>query len=471
MNAITTVAQKEIISGFRNRSYLTIAVVLMLITALALIAGARKFKQANAERQQAITEQRDRWLHQDPKHPHIAAHFGNFAYMPKPALSIFDSGLDDFTGTVAYLEPHRQNEFAFKPAEDGDVSVRFGTLSVALILQMVMPLVAIFLSFSAFSQEMEQQTIALLYAQGLTFRQLYTGKFLGLSTLLLLLLIPVLVLWMAVQLWSAGPAPLPWVRLLLLCALYAGYMLIYIAAALLISAHRRNSKKSLLLLLGIYVFAVILMPKWAASTGNHRYTLPSKYEFTAALQADIAQGIDGHNPSGKRADRLKDALLKQYHVDTIAKLPFNFEGYVMQAGETYSSKVYDKHFDKLQHILISQNRLSQWCSYIDPYIAVYGLSMAFAGTDYYTHLDFQHQAEFYRRSFVQQMNLEMQNKSKLGDWEYKANRASFAQVPAFAYQVPGLVQSLRPYLPGLLSLLLWMGIILFYVYRYPVYLF
>ncbi|MFT4024467.1 MAG: DUF3526 domain-containing protein [Flavihumibacter sp.] len=460
MKTIWTIARKEIVSAWRNRAFLVAYSVFFCLLAVAALSGYRSYQQQYRERQQAAQETRQQWLQQDPKHPHSAAHFGNFAFMPKTALSMFDVGLDAFTGTTIYLEPHRQNDFAFKPAETRNASLRFGELSLAMALQVLLPVIIIFIAFASFSGERKDGTLKQLYAQGIRFRQLYAGKFIGYGIIALSMLLPPVLLLLLVQTLFLQATAGILMRIFLLSVLYALYLLLFVGVALLVSAFCKESKVAVLLLLVIWAANVILIPKWAANAGDNLYTLPTKYDFMKAIRADIAAGIDGHDPSGARAEKLKQRLLAEYKVDSVSKLPFNYEGYVMQAGEEYSSMVYDKHFARLEKTLDRQNRIGLWCSMVDPFLAVKGLSIGLSGTDYYTHLDFQKQAEQYRRDFVQQMNRDMQEHSTFGDWNYQADHTVYEEVAPFHYKQPGITASVRPYIIGFGSLLTWSLLIL-----------
>lgn len=453
------IAKKEIINALRSRAFTITYGAMFCLVLVAAVSGYRQYNIQRQERLAATEETRQQWLHQDPKHPHTAAHFGNFAFMPKTALSLFDIGLDTFTGTAIYLEPHRQNDFSFKPAETRNASIRFGEFSMALVLQVLLPLLLIFMAFASFTNERSGGTLRQLYAQGITFKQLYKGKFIGFSLLALLMLLPIMVLLLVAQLFLGLTADI-FLRIVLLTLLYAVYLLLFVGLALLVSASCKESKAAILILLVIWIANIIILPKWAANAGDNLYPLPTKYDFMAAIKADIVKGINGHDSRDQRATQLKQELLQKYKVDTISKLPFNFDGYVMQAGEAYSSLVYDKHFSKLQHTLDQQNQISLWCSLIDPFIATKGISMGLSGTDYYTHLDFQQQAETYRRSFVQYMNLDMQNHSELGNWDYKVDPKVYKNAPQFRYRQPSIFENVKPYLAGFCSLAIWAILIL-----------
>src|SRR6186713_87998 len=170
---IISVAKKEITIAVRLKSFRLTAIILFVLLMVSAAGGWHLYRIQSDERRAAELEKRQQWLSQDPKHPHIAAHFGNFAFMPKTALSLFDYGLDSYTGTVLYLEPHRQNDFSFKPAEGQDSAIRFGELSMALILQLLLPLLIIFQCYGAFTGERENGTLDLLYAQGISFQELF----------------------------------------------------------------------------------------------------------------------------------------------------------------------------------------------------------------------------------------------------------------------------------------------------------
>lgn len=459
---IRTIAKKEIITAWRNRTLRLLYIIALVLMAVAVAGEYASYRRQREERQLAEQEKRQQWLNQDPKHPHIAAHFGNFAYMSKSGLSLFDPGLDAFTGTVVYLEPHRQNDLSFKPAEEQDASLRFGQLSLALIFQVLFPLLIIFMGYLQFTREKEQHTMALVYSQGLSFQKWYAGKLLAMLILIAVLFLPAMVLVYGASLWSGSliQSLLPASLLFLLYAVYLG---IWAAVTLLVSAYSHSSKGALLLLLCGWTLLVVLMPKWAANVGDTLHPLPSKYEFRDAITRDINQGINGHDPRGARALALEKDALARYHVDTVSRLPFNFEGYVMQAGEAYSSMVYDKHFGRLQRTLRQQNDISLWCCLANPYMSIQQLSMALAGTDYYTHLDFQQQAEAYRRQFVQQMNGDMMLHSKAGDWGYAAGRHVFEQVRPFRYHTASVTASLKPYVLSLVSLMTWSLVVLLLV--------
>jgi ABC-2 type transport system permease protein len=85
------------------------------------------------------------------KNPHSAAHYGVYAFKPKSQLAIVDTGIDPYVGVATWLEAHKQNEFKYRPAQDRTAVQRFGELTGAEVLQVLLPLFIVLLTFSAFS--------------------------------------------------------------------------------------------------------------------------------------------------------------------------------------------------------------------------------------------------------------------------------------------------------------------------------
>ena len=103
---------------------------------------------------------------------------------------MFDFGLDTYTGTSVYLEAHYQHQFMFRPAQSHSSMIRFGELSSALVLQILMPLLIIFLAYASFTKEKERGTLRLLISQGVTLSSIAWGKIMAYFLILLVILLP-----------------------------------------------------------------------------------------------------------------------------------------------------------------------------------------------------------------------------------------------------------------------------------------
>ncbi len=460
-----TLFYKEIVTLFRDKNLLMLSFILITFTGISVLINFINYRSEVKFREEAKKEKRQQWLQQNPKHPHIAAHFGTFAFKPKTLLCFVDPGIDAYAGTYAYMEPHRQNDFIFRPAEGKNASIRLGDFTVTLVLQLVLPLFIIYICYSSFSTEREQGTLKLLVSHGQQLEKIIWSKILACYSIVFALTAIIFLLVLCVVLNSEMCINLPeqFTRILILIITYNLYYFIFTALSVCISALSSFSKNALLLLISVWMGWCIILPKAAANVADSLYTLPADYNFRVNIQNDILMGIDGHNAHDKRSEELKQGLLKKFKVKDVADLPFNFEGYVMQKGEEYSSMVYDKHYSFIQDILKKQNRISEYIGIINPFLAMRNLSMGISGTDMNAHSVFQQSAEEYRRNFVQQMNEDMTEHSRYGDWDYRAGKSLYYSVKEFSYNEPGIGSVMHLYIIDIISLISWVVIMILLV--------
>ena len=96
--------------------------------------------------------------------------------------------------------------------------------------------------------------------------------------------------------------------------------------------------------------------------------------------------------------------LREHGVQSTRDLPVNMGGLLMQADEEYGNLVWDEHFGRRHDRVSKQIGITQLAAFVNPYQAVRGLSMAFAGTDQFHDAQFQQQAEGYRRQLIERLN-------------------------------------------------------------------
>lgn len=456
---IRIIALRELKTLFREKTFWLVAIVLFLLLIVALATSSVNIKAINKEKARAQQISREGWLTQSPKNPHSAAHYGNFAFRLKAALSLFDNGLDNYTGSQVFLEPHKQDDFKFSPAEDADSLIRFGELTPAFILQTILPLLIIFLCFSAVSKEKENSTIKILSGSGASMQQIVAGKVAG-NWLAVSMLITLLCLTAILYLPTDGAADtvLPFLLLLINYILYAG---IITTICVVVSAYSKTSSASLMKLLSLWMLACIILPKLCSNAGSTLYTTPSQFEYANLVKHDEENGLDGHNPYDKRRDILLQATLKKYNVDTITKLPVNFDAIAMVESEKYTTGVFRKRIAEVRNIFNNQNNISLYASFINPFQAAQYTSMALCGTDYPHFVHFQDTAESYRLYFVNTMNEFMATHTKSGDWKTKFGQDTYRNVNPFSYTVPSVSWGIKQQPVAFIAMLSWILLCLF----------
>lgn len=429
---ILGIARKEFVDAWRDgRFRLGAALVLVLLVVSGLLAR-QQVERAQGERDAATALERKNWLEQGDKNSHSAGHYGVNVFKPTSPLAVFDRGIEPFVGTSVFLEAHRQNQAAFLPAQDATSMRRFGELSAAVALQMLVPLLIVLLAFGALAGERESGTLRQILSLGVRPRQLVLGKALGLGVTVAVLLLPAAGVLAFLLSRAAGPdAEGLWARAGWLALCYAAYLATFVALSVAVSASTRTARTALTVLLSIWALNCIVAPRLASDLVHQSLPTPKLAEFESEMQKDVMEGLDGHDARNKRlADFQRDTLAK-HGKSRVEDLPFNFQGLVMLESERLAGEVFDFHFGKLWDRIQAQDRAVAWAGLAAPMLALRSASMAFAGTDFAHHRHFARAAEDHRREFVRVLNEDLMNNARPGDHRYTAGRALWEQLPAF----------------------------------------
>lgn len=343
-------------------------------------------------------------------------------------------------GNAVFLEAHAQNSVHFSQASQSSSLLRIGELSLAMLLQTVFPLMLFFLGYRSVVLEREQGTLKLAMVQGVRLPSLVLGKTLGLFVLGLIFLLPILLGWSLlgwlhsyehwVLGWSFG----------LLAGGYLLYTLLLCLVCVWVSYRSRTSRTALIRLVGVWILAVILIPKSVQSLGRSLYPAPNTFAFYSELSREINAVGNSHNPNDPYFSALRDSVLQVHQVDKITELPFNYGGFIMREGEKLSARIYDRHHQQLLDIYREQNSLTRRFSWIDPYLSLQLFSRILARSDFETYTAFKNQAEAYRYQMAQRMNqlqmdlISSQRPSGSEGRIHVVSRDHWKALPDFKYQ-------------------------------------
>jgi ABC-2 type transport system permease protein len=237
---------------------------------------------------------------------------------------------------------------------------------------------------------------------------------------------------------------------------YTLYVLCWSLLVVFTSAKVKLVGNAIATLLLLWMVMCVLLPRISANIAENLYAQVTNYEFKSKVAADIEQGLNGHDSQSDRAKRIEAELLAKYKVDSVQKLPFNFEGFIMQQGEEYSSQVYDVHFARLFESLKNQKAAQSWFALGSPFIAVRNISMAASNASLESEIDFQVQAEAYRRDFVQKLNNDMMNNSAYGSFNnYKVKDKTYEAIKDLEVASRSLAWSLQNVVKDNAMLFLW----------------
>ena len=444
---------KELLREGRVR--ISIVIVLLLL-GVAVWISSKQYQNVNEQYGDAKTAERAVWDNQGEKNPHSAAHYGTYAFKPKYPLSLVDQGVDKYAGTSIFLEAHKRNEAQFSAAADQTGLARFGDLTPDFILLFIIPLLIILLGYNSFTKEREMGTLTLLNSQGISRPKWILGKWLALF-LPILLITTLLFLIAGVVLGNLEDfGVFNWRALGMMFLVYIGYYIVFINIVLLISSLTKKSGIALVISLSVWILACLAAPKAASNIAESKHPYPTRQEFAANVLKDKKQGLDGHNPWSKEAKLLEKQVLKEYGVDSLHQLPFNFSAYRTQKGEEHEAEVYFKHYKHLKDQYANQSRVYRGLAAISPYLPTRFLSMALAHTDYATHWDFADAAEAYRIATQEFLNNNTAQNTEYGQRGYKASADFWQQLPAFEYDPPELNYVLAKNWSNTVALGIWL---------------
>ena len=470
---IRTIAHKELLEIIRDGRIKWAALIVFALLLSALAVGVTYYREVSTQHETAQRAVREHWVNQTPKNPHSGAHYGIYAFKPKTLLSSIDPGVDPYVGVFVWLEAHNQNQFEYRPAQDATAVQRFGQLTITMVLQLLVPLLIILVTFSVFVGEREQGTFRQLASLGVRPSHLAAGKALGVAGGLGLLLVPAAAIGGVTLVLLTGPAEavVDSGRMVLMGTFYLIYFTVFVGIALAVSAKANSSRVALVGLLGFWIFNGLIAPRVTTDIVRHLYPSLSAFEFSSGTQRGLAFGLDGNSPYAQRVQNLKKEVLETYGVEKIEDLPINFAGLELETSEEWAAEVFDKYYGLLDDAFRKQNHARQILAVFSPLVAIRSLSMGLAGTDYFQHQDFSQVAEDYRRNMVYLMNRDLtihgvEYSSENFDYvNYTVGREVWETLPDFEYHVPPVSWALYNHRWSVIVLLFWLAATIVLTFR------
>lgn len=463
MSVVGVIARDELRLLVRNRVALIGIVMLALLAAIAAITSFAHQRQTSELRERYQAQADERFDAQPNRHPHRVVHYGHFIFRPLGPLAAFDPGVDPFTGNAMFLEGHRQNSANFGDVRQSSLLIRFGQLTPAFVLQVLAPLVLIFLGYGAVARERERGTLRQLLVQGIAPRKLVLGKVLGLTAAASVIALPALLALLVIA-FTPGTSAAP---VAILAAGYALYLLAWTLLVILVSALLPRSRDALIALVAIWAVTVILLPRLAPDIATAARPIPTRLETDIAIARDLRSMGDSHNPDDPFFAAFKARTLRQYGVKKVEDLPVNYRGLLGVEGEKLTAGLFDRYADQSFAQQGAQSGIVDAAAVLSPAIAVRRLSMAAAGTDLDGHRRFLNQAEAYRYAIVQRLNQlqadavdandDAARDDPAAEQRTRVDRNYFMQIPSFSFDPVSPGALARAALPSLAALAAWVA--------------
>ncbi|MEP6785152.1 MAG: DUF3526 domain-containing protein [Sphingomonadales bacterium] len=454
MTVVSRIARDEVRFLWRSRVAVLGIVLLVLLTLVAALTAYQRQHMIGIERAGYQAQANAAFDAQPNRHPHRMVHYGHFVFRPISPLAAFDPGIESFTGHTLFLEGHRQNTANFGDVRQSSMLVRFGQLTPAFVLQMLAPLLLIFLGYAMIARERERGTLKVLLAQGVGVRALILGKLLAIVLVEMLVFLPALVALLLIGTTGVGG----------LVAGYALWLAIWALVIVLVSASSRRSRDALLALFAIWAVSVILVPRIAPDVATDAVRLATRFETDIAIQRDLSAMGDSHNPNDPYFAEFKKTVLAKYGVTRVEDLPVNYKGVLGMEGERMTSALFDRYathgFDAQER----QNGIVGLFSAISPVVALRTLSMTLAGTDLISNRRFLEQAEHYRFNLIQSLNrMQAEKVAYKNDTnpnlENRIDRKNWQNYPSFTFVSEDRQATMKRVWPSLGVLALWLALL------------
>jgi ABC-2 type transport system permease protein len=462
MSRVRAIAVAQLRLFGRSRLAVVALVLLAMLSAIAAITGAAQASRMAADRATAQVAANTEFANQPDRHPHRMVHYGTYALRPLGPLAAFDPGVDAFAGSLIYLEGHRQNATTLGAARESSGLIRFGQLTPAFVLRVLVPLLLVFVGFAMIVAERQAGLFTLQLTHGANAGELIAGKALALAVVAGVAALPAL----AALGWSAAqsPAEAGIAALMALAALL--WLGLWVLGITLVSARARSAQSALMALVLAWAVLVVLVPRAAAGVAALAHPLPTKAETDLIIHQELRALGDSHNPNDPHFAEFKAGLLKRYGVSRVEDLPFNFRGALSSEGERLTSQLFARHAADTAAVQMQQHRLLALVGVISPAIGFAQASMAGAATDLASHIAFLDAAEAHRYRLIQSLNGlhtyqvrgaddAARNKDPIAERQSRVSARFWADQKPFQHAGPTMADRMAGMLPGLAAMLLW----------------
>jgi ABC-2 type transport system permease protein len=339
--------------------------------------------------------------------------------------------------------------------------LRFGELTPAFVLQILLPLLLVVLGAGIVARDRDRGSLRLILAQGAPSMPLLAGKTLALFVTGLVATAPAVI---SLLMLAQEAALYAWLAAFLG---YGVYLLIWVVAVVLLSTLASTSGAALRFLLGIWAVTVVLLPRLAPEVAAVFAPAPTRFETEFAIQRELRALGDSHDENDPHFAAFKEKTLRDHGVTRVEELPVNYKGLLAVEGERMTSELFDRHATRLFETYESQANVLDAFGVLSPLPAIRRLSMAAAQTDLWAHRRFVEQAERHRVRFVQRLNQlqadavtyaddsgrddpEREKRTRIGTRHWQG-------IPDFRFVPEPAAETLRRAAPAFATLLAWAG--------------
>ena len=285
--------RKDILDHILSLRFLVLSVIGSLTIWLSLYDGYAYYRVRLEEYRLAQVTKEERIKHLESAEGlsyspvWVFAGIGFEEHKPSTSLCIFIRGLDPTLGRAISTGYTKIRRLRRSPVEAEPVLGAFPPLDLGLVVEIVLSLFVVLLTYDAVCGEKEGGTLRLAASFPVPGYRLVLGKLLGVLIptlaafgLPLLLGIGVLTALPGVQMTGQE-----WVRLGVILAASGIYLVVFACAGILASCLTHRSATSFVLLLAFWVVAVVVVPRLSLIVADRFRPVPSTDEHQAQVRS------------------------------------------------------------------------------------------------------------------------------------------------------------------------------------------
>ncbi|MEM7415146.1 MAG: DUF3526 domain-containing protein [Gemmatimonadota bacterium] len=465
------VARREWIEIWRGQGPRLLLGLMLGAVALSSAEGVARYHNSVAQYEAATERAREEWLGLGWLNPHDAGHRGTFAFKKPSPLSIIERGDLDYQGSSVRLETHTRNDSPGRAAAARSILARSDGAHPGSVMRLLIPLLALIITYRAFASERQSGTMRLTRASGVGWRTVWAGKALaslgavGVGVGVAVATVAVAVLTTGVPEGARGSLRGVYALLVAVLAMYAiGWTLMGLA----VSGFARTAKQAMGLGLVCWIGWAVAVPRIVHSAAYTLHPPPTAWEFWRAVETGRGDkwsiGYKGRSNFLAIYDSVQGGLLESEGVGSTDDLVVDAFGLAIEVTEEEGQQAYDQSYGAVEDVFDAQERVVRRLAPLSPVTAVRTALAAAAETDRTSHDRFLDHAEQYRRAVMSTLNLDIAYRGREGrtgestrgmDGAYERGPDFWASVPSYEPPTPAVRDISKTLLGSLLSISMW----------------
>ncbi|MCD6506277.1 ABC transporter permease subunit [Candidatus Poribacteria bacterium] len=327
---IRLIIRKELLDNLLSLKFSLGMGICLLLIGLSCYVSMKDYENRLRDYQSAIQEFREK---PDVITPRI--------YRKPEMLSIFSHGYERRLGNMVWISPSgevpfRATGYTNSPLEE-EYRSEFTSVDFAFVVQMVLSLLAIFLSYGAISGERLAGTLKLCLSNSISRSAMLAGKFIGGVLSLMIALTLSMFLGLLISLLS----PLvvfskeEWLRIGVMWLGSALYLSAFFMLGLLVSCRTDHPATALLVLLLIWTALLVILPNVSVVLVDRLIPIPSERQ----MQGRIAAVNESFHPQFESLLKKLPSLNREIHVKR-TELHTRWGQAIWQVKREYLNRLY-----------------------------------------------------------------------------------------------------------------------------------